>query len=75
MPESRPAGTVVSTLIKAPWIVTMDGARRVLENHCILIDKGRIVALLPQDQPQYSAQEIIDLPDQVLMPGLINAHC
>lgn len=75
MPESRPAGTVVSTLIKAPWIVTMDGARRVLENHCILIDKGRIVALLPQDQTQYSAQEIIDLPDQVLMPGLINAHC
>lgn len=65
----------VSAIIKAPWILTQDSAHRVLENHCIVIDRNRILALLPQAQTEYTAADIIDLPDHVLMPGLINAHC
>ncbi|MGB3621797.1 MAG: TRZ/ATZ family hydrolase [Ketobacter sp.] len=65
---------IVTTLINARWIVTVNSKRSILENHCLAIDKGKIVAIEPQGQHRISAHEVIDLPHHVLMPGLINAH-
>src|SRR5262249_51804350 len=36
-----------------------------------IIDVGEF----PEVSEQYSGQEIIDLGEQILLPGLINAHC
>jgi 5-methylthioadenosine/S-adenosylhomocysteine deaminase len=62
-------------LISAEWIVPVDPPG-VLAHHAIAISDGRIAAVMPsaEAQSQVSADEIIDLPGHVLIPGLINAH-
>lgn len=63
-------------LIHATWIVPVDPAQSTLEAHSIAIGGGRIQAILPtaQAREQIQAEEVIDLPGHVLIPGLINAH-
>lgn len=70
MPEHQQ----VSTIINARWAVAVDAHNSILENHSIVIDKGRILAILPQTQTQYAAQETVNLSRHAVMPGLINAH-
>ena len=64
----------VNTIVNARWIVTMDPAQPLLENHCIVIDDGKILALPAQNQHSYQATETVDLVNHVAIPGLINAH-
>jgi 5-methylthioadenosine/S-adenosylhomocysteine deaminase len=62
-------------LIRARWVIPIepDG---VLENHAVAIHGGRIVDLGSIDQAaaKYRAQEVVDLPNHALIPGLVNAH-
>src|SRR5215469_17874297 len=62
-------------IIRARAVVTMDGAP--VKNGAVAVSGDRIVAVgkFPDIATQYSAQETIDLGEQVLLPGLINAHC
>jgi 5-methylthioadenosine/S-adenosylhomocysteine deaminase len=48
----------------------------VLEGHVVAVRDGRIEALLPQAEPagRFASYETLDLPDHVLIPGLVNAH-
>ena len=71
---AQPNSLSVSTLINARWIVTINPQQPIIENGCIAIDKGQIVAVAPQNQLKITAQTTIDLPNHALMPGLINAH-
>ena len=66
----------VETLVHARWIVPVEPAGRVLENHALAIAHGRIVALCPSAETgnRFTAAEEIHLPRHVLIPGLINAH-
>ena len=61
-------------IIRARTVVTMDGPP--IENGAVAIEDNRIVAVgtMP-DLHWVTDGAIIDLGDQVLMPGLINAHC
>lgn len=61
-------------IIRARTVVTMDGPP--LENGAVAVEDNRIVAVgtMP-DLHWVTDGPIIDLGDQVLMPGLINAHC
>lgn len=68
------AKEIVDTRINARWILTLDPDRRCLENHALIIDKGKILDIVPGTDTQWQAREVIDLPHHVLMPGLINAH-
>ena len=67
---------VIDTLIHARWIVPVEPEGRVLEHHSLAIDRGRIVAVLDRRDvdTRYQPKETIDLPDHVLIPGLVNAH-
>jgi 5-methylthioadenosine/S-adenosylhomocysteine deaminase len=61
--------------IKARWILPMEPGARILEDHAILVRGGRIVSLLPSSQLRSEdALQVIDRPEHVLIPGLINAH-
>jgi 5-methylthioadenosine/S-adenosylhomocysteine deaminase len=66
----------VDTLISARWVVPMEPDARVLAGHSVAVRNGRIVAVLPTAEAlaRYSAAEVLDRPDHVLLPGLVNAH-
>lgn len=67
---------VVDTLIHARWIIPVDSARSVLEDHCVAVSDGTIVDILPSDEAsgRYPGAAQQQLPDHVLIPGLVNAH-
>ena len=73
MPDSPPR-----TLIRAPWIVPMcsPDSEPVLQDHAVIIAGREIAGLLPYADAtsQFPEAQVVDLPDHILMPGLINAH-
>ncbi|HET6655620.1 MAG TPA: TRZ/ATZ family hydrolase [Gammaproteobacteria bacterium] len=66
----------IDKLVDARWIVPVEPRGVVLEDHSLAIDRGRIVALLPQDEAhrRYEPDDIVTLSDHALVPGLVNAH-
>ncbi len=66
----------VAALFNARWIVPVEPEGQVLEHHALVIQDGRILALLPQAEAatRYVAETCVNLDQHVLMPGLINAH-
>lgn len=65
----------VDCLLDARWIVPVEPAG-VLEHHCLVIDGGRIEAVLPRAdaRARYAPRRSFDLHDHALIPGLINLH-
>jgi 5-methylthioadenosine/S-adenosylhomocysteine deaminase len=63
-------------LLHPEWIIPIEPAGATLTNHALVIDAGKILDLLPFEQAiqRYRPQETINLPGQVLLPGLVNAH-
>ena len=66
----------VDTLLYARWVVPVQPSGLVLENHCLAIDDGRIVALVANDDAvqRYTGREVRELRHHALIPGLVNAH-
>ncbi len=71
-----PTAVDVDLIIEARWIATMAADFAVLEHHAVVVNAGLIVALLPSAEAKryFNAAEQLNLGEQVLMPGLINAH-
>jgi cytosine/adenosine deaminase-related metal-dependent hydrolase len=71
MPESRKRGMI----LRARAVVTMDGPP--IGNGAVAVSGDRVVDVgkFPEVSARYSGQEMIDLGEQALLPGLINAHC
>lgn len=65
----------VDLRLDAQWIVPVAPAG-VLAGHALIVDAGRIVALLPAADADaaYAPRERIALPSHALIPGLVNAH-
>ena len=63
-------------LLHPRWIVPVDPPGQVLERHVVAVRDGRIEALLPMAEaaPRFGSYPVLDLPDHVLIPGLVNAH-
>jgi 5-methylthioadenosine/S-adenosylhomocysteine deaminase len=66
----------VDTLISARWVIPIEPAGRVLDDHSIAIHQGRLVAIAPTAlaKQRFSAAERIERPNHVLLPGFVNAH-
>jgi 5-methylthioadenosine/S-adenosylhomocysteine deaminase len=64
------------TLISARWIVPVEPAGAVLEDHAVAVQDGKIEALLPaaQARARFPSYEETPLEGHVLIPGLVNAH-
>ena len=61
-------------IVRAHTVVTMDGAP--IENGAVAISGNRIIDLGSFDEVERrNSGEIVDLGEQALLPGLINAHC
>jgi 5-methylthioadenosine/S-adenosylhomocysteine deaminase len=71
VPQRSPADLA----IRARWILPVEPAGQVLEEHALLVRGGRIVALVPSDQlAPGDALQVVDRPEHALIPGLVNAH-
>jgi 5-methylthioadenosine/S-adenosylhomocysteine deaminase len=68
--------TTVDTLIGARWVIPVEPAGLVLENHSLALCGGRIAELLPTAEAlvRYPHAARIDRPTHVLLPGFVNAH-
>ncbi|WP_300009557.1 amidohydrolase family protein [uncultured Roseobacter sp.] len=64
------------TLILGGTVVTMDAARRVIENGAVAVNDGRIVAIDTTDRlrEQVQTKQTINCTDHVILPGLIDVH-
>src|SRR5947209_7292597 len=61
-------------IVRARAFLTMVGP--AIANGAVVVDGGRIVDVGQYDEVQRRhSGEVLDLGDQVVLPGLINAHC
>ncbi|MDX1601000.1 MAG: amidohydrolase family protein, partial [Anaerolineales bacterium] len=58
----------------AALIVTMDGKRREIPEGGIFVRDGWIEQVGPTDSLPKTADEVLDLRDHLVLPGLINTH-
>ncbi|MBK8814240.1 MAG: TRZ/ATZ family hydrolase [Methylococcaceae bacterium] len=67
---------IVDTLIHARWIIPVEPESVTYEYHSLVIDKGRIIDLLPTQQAktQYQGTTTENLVDHALLPGFVNCH-
>jgi 5-methylthioadenosine/S-adenosylhomocysteine deaminase len=69
------ADAAVDLLIFPRRIIPIVPAEQVLTEHALAIRDGRIVGIIPAAQARkLQAEQVVELPEHVLMPGLINAH-
>jgi len=71
-PEKEP----VSLLMTAAWVITMDQEGQVFAPGAVAIRNADIVAVGPQDElaARFAAARVLDYPQGLILPGLINAH-
>ncbi|HPN41291.1 MAG TPA: amidohydrolase family protein [Candidatus Cloacimonadota bacterium] len=65
---------IADLIVKGGTIITMDPAAPELENHSLAVKDGKIAAIYPSSETFWSAPEILDASDCLLIPGLINTH-
>jgi len=58
----------------ATVVVTMDAGRREIKDGGIYIEDGFIKQVGPTSSLPASAEEVLDLKDHILLPGLVNTH-
>ncbi|MDE2234365.1 MAG: TRZ/ATZ family hydrolase [Gammaproteobacteria bacterium] len=58
------------------WLIPVEPAGVVHENHALVVDAGRILDILPADLigECYQPSQTVKLPQHALIPGLVNAH-
>ncbi len=66
----------IDLLIEPDWILPVEAAEVVLENHAVAVDGGRIVEVLPAKEAgqRFHAKSRKRLEGHVLIPGLTNLH-
>src|SRR6266436_4283771 len=66
----------VELLISARWVIPVEPAGAVLDDHSVAVAAGRIVAVLPsvEAEQRFEAREHLRLDRHALIPGLVNLH-
>jgi len=64
------------TIIRAGWCIPVEPHELVLTDHAVAINDGRIIDILPSSEAsnRYEPGVLVQRPDHVLIPGLVNAH-
>jgi 5-methylthioadenosine/S-adenosylhomocysteine deaminase len=70
------APATIDLLVFPRWLVPIEPAGLVLEDHALAVDGSRIVDILPADfaRQTYQPRETLELREHAVMPGLVNAH-
>ena len=66
----------VDSIWSARYVITMDPARRLVENGAVAVRGDRIVAAGSKAEidREYQPRERLERPDALIAPGLINTH-
>lgn len=66
----------IDLLIEASWVLPIEPAGALLENHAVAVNAGRIVDVLPSSDAdnRFRAKSRKILDGQMLIPGLVNLH-
>lgn len=66
----------VDTLICARWVIPIEPPGRVIDNGCIAVAQGRIVAVLEEREAdrRFDCSTRVVRPFHVLVPGFVNTH-
>ncbi len=66
----------IDLVVKGDYVVAMDEAGTVYEQGAVAIDEGLILAIGPaaEIEAQYSAEDVLEGPGRIVMPGLVNGH-
>jgi 5-methylthioadenosine/S-adenosylhomocysteine deaminase len=72
----RPRAQQVDLLVLGGTIVTMDDARRVIDEGGIAVTGGRIIAIGPRAEIErdYTSRQKVNATGKLIVPGLINGH-
>jgi 5-methylthioadenosine/S-adenosylhomocysteine deaminase len=65
------------TIIHAKWIIPVIPEQKIYRDHCLVFDgQGEITAIIPHTEAKkrYPSSTVIDRPEHILIPGLINTH-
>jgi 5-methylthioadenosine/S-adenosylhomocysteine deaminase len=74
VPGAMPAE--IDLLIRPEWVIPIEPAGVTLSGHALAVNGGNILALLPDEEARqrFRPRQTMDLPGQVLLPGLVNLH-
>jgi len=66
----------IDLLLQARWVITVNTNNDLLEEHCLAINNGLIIDILPTQEAiqQYSAASHKILSEHAIMPGFVNCH-
>src|SRR5882757_457783 len=66
----------IDLLVLPRWLVPVEPAGVVLEEHALAVDGGCIVDVLPAAfaRQAFQPRETVELPDHAVLPGLVNIH-
>jgi 5-methylthioadenosine/S-adenosylhomocysteine deaminase len=66
----------IDLMIHARWLITCEANNRVLEQHALLIQGDKIVAILPSTEARlhYQAKKEEHYSNHAVLPGFINSH-
>lgn len=66
----------IDLLVLPRWLVPIEPADTVLENHALAVDQGRILAVLPAAEAaaRYAPRETRRFDSHAVLPGLVNVH-
>ena len=66
----------IELLVIPEWVITVNSRNQVLRHHAVAVNDSRIVDILPVSEAEknYRPRQTVVLPQQALLPGLVNAH-
>lgn len=64
------------TIIEARWVLPIVPQGVVLEDHALVLREGRIALVAPtaEVRADWTADDVVSLPNGLVMPGLVNLH-
>jgi len=67
---------LVGLVVKNGILVTMDGNRRILEDHAVAIEAGKVIEVdrTATLEKKYGRAEVIDGSGCIIMPGIVCSH-
>ena len=74
--RAAPQKEHVDLVVAGGTVVTMDSAKRVIEDGAVAVRGDEIIAIGQRDEiaARYDSTRIIDARGRIVMPGLINSH-